>query len=296
MKTLREAMREAHARKQAIGHFNISDSTQLNAIALAAKELGVPVIIGISEGERDFVGLKKMVAMVRTAGEEYGIDIYTNADHAHSVDACKAAIDAGMDSVIFDGSKLSMEENLAHTKEVVEYAKALNLANAQSGNQHEVLVEGEVGYIGSSSKMLDDVPDDISEALPTPDDVQAFIDATGVSAVAPAVGNLHGMLKGRANPALHVELIQAVREQIGNEVGMVLHGGSGLTDEDFRAAIAAGMNVVHINTEIRVAYRKGIEEALVANPEEVAPYRYLNGGCDAVYEVVKKRLQLFNNL
>lgn len=286
MKTLKDAMADALEQNVALGHFNISDSNQLNGIAAAARELNVPVIIGVSEGESDFVGLKKMVAMVKAAGDEFGIDIYTNADHTHSIDGCKRAIDAGMDSVIFDGSKLSTEENIASTKEVVAYAN-------DSGR--EVIVEGEVGYIGTSSKVLDDIPDDVlTDSLPTPEDVKSYVDQTGVLAVAPAVGNLHGMLKGRANPALNIELIKSMRGAV--DVGLVLHGGSGLTDTDFRNAIAAGMNVVHINTEIRVAYRKGIEEALASNPDEVAPYRYLNGGRDALQKVVHERLKLFNNL
>jgi len=287
MKTLKETMDKALSNGVALGHFNISDSNQLNGIAGAAKELSVPVVIGVSEGESKFVGLEKMVAMVRAAGKEFGIDIYANADHTHSVEGCKLAIDAGMDSVIFDGSKLSVEENIASTKEVVEYAN-------QSGR--EVIVEGEVGYIGTSSKMLDEIPDDISDSLPTPEDVKNFVEQTGATAVAPAVGNLHGMLKGRANPALNIELVKSMRKVLDNETGMVLHGGSGLTDEDFTAAITAGINVVHINTEIRVAYREGIEAALAENPDEVAPYRYLNGGRDALQKVVTARLALFSNL
>ncbi|MAJ97631.1 MAG: tagatose-bisphosphate aldolase [Parcubacteria group bacterium] len=286
MMTLKEVMQDAFERKVAVGHFNISDSNQLNGIAAAARELSVPVIIGVSEGEAEFVGLKKAVAMVRAAGEEFGINIFINADHAHSVEGCKRAIDAGFDSVIFDGSKLPLVKNIASMKEVVGYAN-------QSGR--EVMTEGEVGYIGTSSKILDDIPDDVvASVLPTPDNVASYVQETGVTAVAPAVGNLHGMLKGRSNPALNIELIQNMRA--ATDVAMVLHGGSGLTDDDFRAAIAAGMNVIHINTEIRVAYRKGIEEALAANPNEVAPYRYLNGGRDALQTVVRERLKLFNNL
>ena len=281
-------MQDALNRNVAIGHFNISDSSQLNGIAAAARELGVPVIIGVSEGEREFVGLKKTVAMVQAAREEFGIDIFTNADHTETVEGCVAAIDAGFDSVIFDGTKLSVEENVAKTKEVVAYARA---------SSRDVVVEGEVGYIGTSSKVLDDVPDDVLKSvLPTPEDVVSFIDTTGVDAVAPAVGNLHGMLKGRANPNLNIELITVIRQSIGNEAGMVLHGGSGITDEDFVKAIQAGMNVVHINTEIRVAYRKGIEAALAENPDEVAPYRYLNKGRDAVTQTVLERLRLFSDL
>lgn len=288
MMTLREAMQDALRRNVAVGHFNISDSSQLNGIAAAARELGVPVVIGVSEGEREFVGLKKTVAMVQAAREEFGIDIFTNADHTETVEGCVAAIDAGFDSVIFDGTKLSVEENIAQTKAVVAYAK-------ESGR--DVIVEGEVGYIGTSSKVLDDVPDAVlNSVLPSPDDVAVFIEATGVDAVAPAVGNLHGMLKGRTNPNLNIELVTTIRQRIGNDMGVVLHGGSGITDEDFTKAIRAGMNVVHINTEIRVAYRKGIEAALAANADEVAPYRYLDKGRDAVMDVVRQRLQLFNKL
>jgi len=286
MKTLTEVMNEAWQEGRAIGHFNISDSTQLHAICRAASDLSVPVVIGVSEGEVKFVGLSVARAMVDAVRSEYAIDIYLNADHVHSVDGCKRAIDAGFDSVIFDGSKGSMEDNLAGTKEVVAYAEGRN-----------VVVEAEVGYIGASSKMLDDVPEDVvSAALPSAEEVAAFVRESGVGAVAPAVGNVHGMLKSRANPSLHIDLVREIREAIGDSVGMVLHGGSGITNDDFKAAIVAGMNVVHINTEIRRAYRKGIESALHENTDEIAPYRYLAPGRDAVEEVVRARLALFNNL
>lgn len=286
MKTLRECMQDALTNKYAIGHFNISDSNQLNGIAAAAREVNVPVAIGVSEGEREFVGGRKALAMVRAASEEFGIPLFLNADHAHSVEGCKTAIDIGFDSVIFDGTKLSLEENISHTKEVVAYALA-------SGR--DVIVESELGYIGTSSKLLDDVPEDVVlDSLPTPEDAQNFVAETGADALAPAVGNLHGMLKGRSNPSLQIPLIESIRAALP-DTHLVLHGGSGLADNDFTAAIEAGMNMVHINTQIRVAYRKGIEDALAANPEEVAPYRYLNQGRDAVKEVVQARLQLFKN-
>jgi len=287
MKTLRECTAVARKQGVALGHFNISDSTQLNAIAAAARELNVSLVIGVSEGEREFVGGRKAVAMVAAAREEFGVDIFLNADHAHSTEACKSAIDTGFDSVIFDGTKLSQEENIAHTKEVVAYARA-------SGR--DVIVEAELGYIGTSSKVLDDIPEDVVlDALPTTDEALNFVEQTGVDALAPAVGNLHGMLKGRSNPSLQIPLIESIRAAMP-EIDLVLHGGSGLTDEDFRKAIAAGMNVVHINTEIRVAYRKGIEAGLAADAEQVAPYKYLNSGLDAVQQVVVERLKLFSNL
>jgi fructose-bisphosphate aldolase, class II len=288
MQTLREILDDASAKKVAVGHFNISDSNQLNGIAGAARDLDVPVIIGVSEGEREFVGGKKAVAMIAAVREEFGIPIFLNADHAHSIEGCKSAIDEGFDSVIFDGTKLSPGENKKSTKEVVEYAR-------KSGR--DVIVEAELGYIGTSSKVLDDVPDDVVlDALPSAEDAAEFVSDTGVDALAPAVGNLHGMLKGRSNPSLNIELIAEIREAVSDDISLVLHGGSGLTDDDFKKAIEAGMNLVHINTEIRVAYRKGIEAKLKENPDEVAPYRYLNGVRDALMEVVTKRLKLFNNL
>ena len=286
MKTLRDVLTDAQKGGYAIGHFNISDSNQLNGIAGAARDVGVPVIIGMSEGEREFVGGRKAVAMVAAAREEFGIDMFVNADHAHDVAGCKSAIDYGFDMVIFDGTKLSLEENIAGTKEVVAYARA-------SGR--DIVVESELGYIGTSSKLLDDVPEDVVlDALPTPEDAVSFVVETGIDALAPAVGNLHGMIKGRSNPSLQIDLITRIREALPN-TSLVLHGGSGLTDEDFRSAISAGMNAVHINTEIRVAYRDGIRDALTAKPEEVAPYRYLNSGRDAVHALVAERLRLFSN-
>ena len=121
-----------------------------------------------------------------------------------------------------------------------------------------------------------------------------FVEKTGVDLLAPAVGNLHGMLKNASNPNLDIERIKAIRESAG--VPLVLHGGSGITDEDFQKAIQAGISIVHINTAIRVAYREGLEETLEENPDEVAPYRFLKGGVEAMEEAVERYLKLFNFL
>lgn len=268
--------------KGALGHFNISDSTQFNAIIRAAREVGVPVWVGVSEGEEDFIGLENVVALVRAARAR-GQEVYLNADHHHSVESCKRAIDAGFDAVIFDGVRLSMEENIAATREVVAYA-----------HERGVLVEGELGYIGTSSKLLDEVPEGAGLEKTTPEQAKAFVDATGVDLLAPSVGNLHGMLKS-GNPKLDIERIAAIHAAVP-ETTLVLHGGSGISDDDFRAAIEAGIGLVHINTEIRKAYREGIEAAFTADAAEVAPYKYLNKGRDAVTVVVKSRLQLFNGV
>jgi fructose-bisphosphate aldolase class II len=287
MKTLREYIVEAEANKVAIGHFNISDTEGLHAIFNAAKKLNVPVIIGTSEGERDFVGVKQAVALVRSLKEEHDYPIFLNADHTYSVERAKEVIDAGYDAVIFDGTKLPFEENIAQTKAVVEYAHSVN---------PDILVEGEIGYIGTSSKMLDKLPEGVDPvgAVTTEEEITRYINETGIDLVAPAVGNLHGMLKDGKNPELNIEQIKLLRQKGG--VPIVLHGGSGISDDDFRKAIQAGVSTIHINTEIRVAYRKGIEEMIKESPEEIAPYRLLKKGVEGMSEVVEKRLRLFNNL
>ena len=288
MHSLRDVIEEAESKKVAVGHFNISDSTQLWGIFRAAKNLNVPVIIGTSEGERDFIGARQVVALVTSIREEYNYPIFINADHHYSLESVKEAIDAGYDAVIFDGSKVTHKENVSIMKACVEYARA-------SGRN--VLVEGELGNIGQSSKLLEAIPEGAEitkEMMTKPDELKAFVEETGVDLVAPAVGNLHGMLKHGKNPNLSIERIQELREAGG--VPMVLHGGSGISDEDFRKAIVAGMCIVHINTEIRKAYRDGIEEALGDNPDEIAPYRFMKRGRSNLEAVVSKRLKLFNNL
>lgn len=284
--SLKETIQKAEKDKRAVGHFNISDTEGLWAIFNAARSLEVPVIIGVSEGEREFIGLKQAVALISNLRDQYDYPIYLNADHTYSFEKVKEAIDAGCDSVIFDGTKLSLEENIKTTKKCVEYARS-------SGR--EVLVEGELGYIGTSSKILDEIPKGAEingESLVKPEEATDFVKETGVDLLAPAVGNLHGMLRNVSNPKLAIDTIKKIREAAG--VPLVLHGGSGITDDDFREAIKAGISIVHINTEIRVAYRKGIQISLSEDPDEVAPYRFMKGGLKAMQEVVEKRLRLFS--
>lgn len=285
--TLRDVIADAEARKVAVGHFNISDSEGLWAVFRAAQSLDLPVIIGVSEGERDFIGVKQVAAMVKSLREEFNYPIFLNADHTYSFERVKEAIDAGFDSVIFDGAKLSLEENIAEAKKCVECARA-------SGR--DVLIEGELGYIGTSSKVLDEVPEGAAQGddLTKPEVAKQFVDATGVDMLAPAVGNIHGMLRSQPDPKLDIERVAAIRQTAG--VPLVLHGGSGNSAEDFKAAIANGVSVVHINTELRVAYRDGLKLSLQENPDEVAPYKFMKPAVAAMQKLVETKLKLFNNL
>lgn len=282
MKTLHEWISWAEEKKVAIGHFNISDSEGFKAVVEVAEEMGLPVIIGVSEGERDFLGVAESVALV-SAAREKGLPVFLNADHTYSVERTKEAIDAGFNSVIIDAAGESFEENVSKTKEIVDYVKARGA---------DVLVEAELGFIGKSSKILEEIPDGVSENTQTdPEDAKKFVDETGINLLAPSVGNIHGMVKS-GQPRLNIERIKMIRETAG--VPLVLHGGSGIADEDFLAAIDAGVAIIHINTELRVAYKEGIEEGLKS--EEVAPYKFLAQGVEEMKKVIRDRLKLFNKL
>lgn len=282
MKTLKEYVQEASDKKIAIGHFNISNIEGLWAIFNAARKVGVPVIIGVSEGERDFIGTKQVVALVKSLREEYEYPIFLNADHTYSFERVKEAVDAGYDSVIFDGAKLPIEENIKLAKQCREYAKFTN---------PKMLVEAELGYIGQSSKEMDKVPDGVQ--MTSAEEAKSYVDQTRVDMFAPAVGNVHGIILS-GEPALNIERIAEIKAATG--VPLVLHGASGNSDEDIRKAIQAGINIVHINTEIRVAYRDALQKFVKENPKEVAPYKIMKDSVAAMEVVVEKKLRLFSNL
>ena len=220
MKNLRQIIQEAGQNKIAVGHFNISDCIALKGIFKAAQELNLPIIIGVSEGEREFMGVKRAALTVKNLREEFNWPIFLNADHTHSFEKIKKAVEAGFDAVLFDGGKLPMEENIKQTKAVVEYAKSVN---------PDILVEGELGYIGGSSTILKEVPKDADiapENLTKPEDAERFIKETGIDLLAPAVGNIHGMFKNAPNPHIDIQRVAALRQAAG--APLVLHGGSGI--------------------------------------------------------------------
>lgn len=286
MHSLRELLQKAEQGGVAIGHFNISDLVLLKAVFAAAREQNVPVLVGLSEGEREFVGTRPIAAFVRSLREEFDFPIFLNADHTHSLAKGLEAAKAGFDSIVFDLSALPFEENVRQTRQAVEALKAI---------RPDMLVEGEIGDIGTGSEIHDKAPD-LSKGLSTPVEAKQFVENTGVDILAPAVGNMHGMLKsmvaGETKKRLDIERIASIKRAA--RVFLTLHGGSGTDDEDFRKAIAAGINIVHINTELRVAWRNGLEQGLAKHPDEVVPYKILPSAVEAVRQVVASRLKLFN--
>lgn len=288
MRMLKEVINDAQKRGIAIGHFNISELGALKAIAEVAAELKVPVIIGTSEGEREFIDVHDAVALVWDLREKHDQEIFLNADHTHSLEKVKEAMEAGYDAILFDGGKLPLEENIKQTKEVVDYVKSKN---------KNILVEGELGYIGSGSTIRKELPTGAAikpEDLTKPEEAAQFVKETGVDLLAPAVGNIHGMFANAPEPALDIERIRAIKKAA--KVPLVLHGGSGNTDADFLAAMDAGVSIIHISTELRVAWRKGMEEDFKKNPDEVAPYKLMATSIDEMKKVLYNRLKLFNRL
>ena len=288
MKNILQIIQEAEQNKVAIGHFNISEIAALKGIFEAAQKLNLPVIIGLSEGEQNFLGTKNAALMVKNLREEFNWPIFINSDHTKSLERIKEAVEAGFDSVHFDGGKLSFEENIKKTKEVVEYVKSVN---------PDILVEAELGYLGASSIILKEIPKDAAikeEDLTKPEQAAQFVKETGVDLLAPAVGNIHGMFKNAPNPHIDSARIGKIRESAG--VPLVLHGGSGIRDEEFLKAIDAGISIIHINTEIRLAWRQGMEKALAENPEEITPYKILPTTIEEIKKIVEKRMKLFSKL
>jgi fructose-bisphosphate aldolase, class II len=286
MKTLRDILQEAQQNRIAVGHFNFSDLVAFKAISLAASELNLPVMVGVSEGERAFVGVRQAAALVRSVREEFGQSIFLNADHTHSLSKAEEAARAGFDEIIFDGSGLPFEENIGQTKQAVEAVKSINPS---------IVVEGEVGWIGASSEILEKAPKGVG-VLTTAQEAKQFVAATKVDVLAPAVGNMHGLLQsmvhGEAEKRLDIQRIAEIKAAAG--IFMTLHGGSGTRDEDFQQAIKAGMNIVHVNTELRLAWRRGLEQSLQDHLGEVAPYKILPSVVQAISDVVKRRLHLFS--
>ncbi len=287
MKNLREVINDAVEKKVAIGHFNISNLEGFWAVVSAAKALQLPVIIGASEGERDFIGIKQLKVLVGTLQDE-DLPVYLNADHSYSADRVREVVDIGFDAAIIDGAEKPLEENIKMTRECVEYKNSTN---------SKILIEAELGFIGKSSKLLDELPEgaEVSkDMMTTAAEAEDFVSKTGVDLFAPAVGNVHGMIKNGLEPRLDIDRIRQIKDACG--VPLVLHGASGNSDEDIRAAIAAGISVIHINTEVRLAFKQGLQKYLLENPDELAPYKYLKAAKLSMQAVVEKKLRLFNNL
>jgi ketose-bisphosphate aldolase len=286
LRTLQDVLQDADTRRVAVGHFNISELAALNGIFAAARELNLPVLIGVSEGEREFIGTRTAAAIIRNLREEFNFPIFLDADHTHSIEKVKEAAEAGFDEIVFDGSALPWNENIRLTAEAVKTVRSIN---------PRIVVEGEIGYIGPSSEIVSERPAE-SLKFSTPDEAVKFVKKTGIDVLAPAVGNMHGlmekMITGEEHKRLNIDLIGEIKKACGKF--MTLHGGSGTADEDFVAAARAGITIIHVSSELRLAWRRGIEEGLAKNPKEIAPYKILPPAVEKIKGIVLNRMRLYN--
>lgn len=282
MKNLKYYLNKAQKEKWAIGQFNFSDFTQLKGIVETAKIMKSPIILGTSEGESNFFGLEEAVAIRDIMRKKTKLPIFLNLDHGKSFEYIKQAVDAGYDMVHFDGSKLSLEENIKITKEVVKYAKWKG-----------VLVEGEIGKIGSdSSKVYTEKFEIKEENLTNPEQAKDYINKTKADLLAISVGTFHGIESSGLNPNLRIDLLKEIEKEVGNTF-LVLHGGSGTPEEDIKKAVDSGIVKININTELRSAFAENIKTALGTG--EIVPYKFLLEAQKAVGKVVESKIKLFGS-
>jgi fructose-bisphosphate aldolase, class II len=284
-KKARNAMNRAREQHFALGAFNIDNQDTLIAIARAAAAKQAPLMIEVSQGEVEALGLENVRDMVDNYKQELGIEMYINLDHSPTVAAAIAGIEAGYEFIHIDISQArkdaTLEEIITETKQVVQYAKLTG-----------ALVESEPHYFGGSSNLHKEKIDynEIKKTFSTPDDMRNFVEATGIDTYAAAVGNLHG--KYPVPKKLDLDLLQRLRD--ANECNISLHGGSGTPGHYFQSAVRIGVSKININSDMRVAYRKTLEKVLRENPDEYAVVKLMNEVINEVQLVVEEKLDLFN--
>ncbi len=261
---LKDYLKKAQKQKFAIGQFNFSTLEQLKGILAAAQKMKSPVILGTSEGESKFLGLKEILALVEISKMKYNVSAFLNLDHGKDLDYIKKAIDFGYPAVHFDGSGLSLEKNMKYAKKVVEYA-----------HKKGVLVEGELDPIKKEGSTL-------------PKEAEKFIKETKVDSLAIAIGNVHGMYK---NTKLDFERLKEINSMV--DAFLVLHGGSGISNVQIRRAIKSGIVKININTELRLAWKRTLAKSLKA--QEIKPYKILPKVQKAVQEKVEEKIKLFQS-
>ncbi len=275
----------AQKEKFAIGAFNAGNIETLKAIVAAAKKLSSPVIVEASPGEIEYFGLNEMAATVKALEKDFAVPIILNLDHAVSEESCLKALDAGFDSIHFDGGKMEYGQNVAITKRLVILA-----------HQQEVLVEGEMDHIGGTSSDHRRALASNFQSVATysdPEKAKEFVAATGVDVFASFVGNVHGLY--RSNKNIDLELLKRIGEALPGKF-LSLHGGSGIGDEQIKGAIAAGVVKINVNSELRVAFADNVKKTL-ENPEfhETAIYKMMPGAINAVQKIVEAKILLFGS-
>lgn len=282
----RHLMQRSRSQKFAVGAFNIDNQETLIAVAKAAQKLRSPVLVEVSHGEVQAIGLENIRDMVDNYKVEYGIEIYINLDHSPTVEDCKRAIDTGFEFIHIDISQANhdatREEIIAKTKEVVEYATFTG-----------ALVEAEERYFMGSSNVHKEAIDyeEVKKYNTKPEEAADFTKQTGIDTLAVQVGNLHGLYP--VPKQLDLELLGRIREAIGCQIS--LHGGSGTPLHYFEDAAKIGVSKININSDMRYAFRTTLEKVLRDNPDEYAIVKLMPEVYDAVQKIVEEKITAFGS-
>jgi fructose-bisphosphate aldolase class II len=283
----RVLMRRSMDEKFAVGAFNVDNLETLTAIAQAAQTKRSPVLVEVSHGEVELIGLRNLRSLVDNYRAELGVEMYINLDHSPSVEAAKEGIDAGFEFVHIDYSQA--KKNATDT-EIIEATRAVVVYAAQTTG---ALVESEPHYFGGSSNVHSEDIDyaEVERTFSTPEGARAFVEATGIDTFAAAVGNLHGRYP--VPKRLDLDLLQRIRQSI--DVNISLHGGSGTPGHYFRQAAKIGISKVNLNSDLRYAYRTTLERQLDIHPDEFAIVKLIGPVIRSVQDVIEDRIELFGS-
>ncbi len=274
----KQMLLEAKEKKYAIPQFNINNLEWTKTILEKCNEMNLPVILGVSEGAIKYMGgCNTVVGMVKGLIKDLNIQIPVclHVDHGQSFELCKKAIDAGFTSVMIDASKNSLAENFRITKEVVDYAHEKN-----------VTVEAEVGHIGGTE---DNITSNANNA--TLEDCLA-ISKTGIDSLAPALGSVHGLYKGEPN--LDFKTMKEINDHLA--IPLVLHGGTGIPDNDIKKAIECGISKININTELQIAWHNDVVKFVKEFESVYDPRKVIGSGKNAMLKAIEDKNNLFFRL
>jgi ketose-bisphosphate aldolase len=263
MRDLKYYLNKAQKEGWAIGQFNFSTLEQLRGIMRAAQKMKSPIILGTSEGESKFLGIKEAVALTEILKTEYNVPAFLNLDHGKDFDYIEKCIKYGYSAVHFDGSSFSLEKNLKYAKKIV-----------QKAHKNNVLVEGEMDGIG--------------ECLTDPATAEEFTKKTNIDSLAIAIGSKHGFYK---NIKIDFERLKEIRSK--TDAFLVLHGGSGIPAKDIKKAVKCGIVKINVNTELRMAWKEGIKKGILT--KEIKPYGIIPAAEDKVQRKVEEKIKIFNS-
>jgi ketose-bisphosphate aldolase len=282
--TAKQWLEKAKAEKFAIGAFNVANLETFKAIVQAAANKKSPVIIESSPGETDWMGADNVVDLARNYAWDFGVPVLVNLDHAEKLEECQKAIEVGYDLIHFDGSKLPLDQNLAILKQVVQLAHAKGLT-----------VEGEMDHItGSSEVHQGSAAEEAAKGKFTdPEAAKRFVEEGGVDVFASFFGNVHGVFSS-GDENLHLEILEKIAALMPNTF-FSLHGGSGIPDDQVKAAIQRGIVKVNINTEMRQSFKDTLEKVLKEHPEEYAMYKIEQPVLEAVRIIVEHKMEVFGS-